>query len=295
MRNTKLRDYFSSLRPEQWIKNLFIFLPLIFGKKLFAFPENVQVFAAFFLFSLISSAAYIFNDLIDCNQDRMHSLKQARPIASGKISLKAGRVFAVCLGCLGLALSFALNFYFGCLTLFYFLLNVCYTKILKRLVIIDVFCIAVFFLLRILAGSILARAILSHWIIFMTALLALFLGFSKRRQELSLPEQCSGQTRSVLCQYNIYFIDQVIAVVTSSVVITYMLYAVNSRTVNEFGTEHLIYGVPFVYYGIFRYLYLVYKQNKGGDPTGIVLSDVPTQINLLLWLLICIGVIYFRF
>jgi 4-hydroxybenzoate polyprenyltransferase len=295
MGNTRLKDYSSSLRPGQWVKNLFIFLPLVFGKKLFVYPENLEVLAAFCLFSLVSSTAYIFNDLIDLGHDKLHSLKRHRPIASGRVSAREAVMLASFLGGAALLLSFRLNSCFGCLVLVYFALNIIYSKILKKLVIIDVFCIAVFFLLRILAGSIISGAIPSCWIIFMTGLLALFLGFSKRRQELNLHEQNPASTRSVLDKYNTYFIDQMISVVTSSVVITYMLYAVNSRTVKAFGSEHLIYGVPFVYYGIFRYLYIIHKQNKGSDPTGIVLSDLPLQLNLLLWLSVCIGVIYFGF
>lgn len=288
----ELKYLFFALRPNHWLKNFFIFLPLIFGKKLFIFPVNLKVLSAFFLFSIIASVVYLTNDIMDFRVDKYHHTKRLRPIASGKITIKKALIASCVLGVFSFALSFVLNIYFGWLILSYFLFNLIYTKVLKEFVIIDIFCIGIFFLLRILAGSIIAEVKLSHWIIFMTVLLALFLGFNKRRQELNLLDQEAVLHRSVLGKYNIYFIDQMISIVTSSIVVVYMFYTVDARTIHEFGTNHLLLGVPFVYYGIFRYLYLVHKQNKGDDPTHILLSDVPMQINLALWFITCIGVIY---
>ena len=164
---------------------------------------------------------------------------------------------------------------------------------MKDAVIIDVFSIAGFFFLRILAGSVVAGVELSHWIIFMVVLLALFLGFNKRWEELRLLNSEAGNHRKVLSKYNAYFIDQMTAVITSSIVVVYMLYTVDTRTVQEFGTKNLIYTIPFVYYGIFRYLYIGHKIMKGGDPVKMLLSDKLMQLNILLWLLAVISVIYF--
>ena len=186
-----------------------------------------------------------------------------------------------------------LDVYFGCIVIVYLVFNFIYSKTLKELVIIDVFCIGGFFMLRIISGSVVAGVELSHWIIIMTVLLALFLGFNKRRQELKLLEQKTTHHRRVLAKYSLYFIDQMIAAIISSSVIAYMLYTVDARTVREFGTKNLMFSIPFVYYGIFRYLYLIHKINRDGDPTRILLSDRMMQLNIALWIVVCTVVIYF--
>jgi 4-hydroxybenzoate polyprenyltransferase len=289
----ELKYLFSALRPDHWIKNLFIFLPMIFGKKLFTFPVNLKTLNAFFVFSITASAGYLINDAIDFEKDKLHPTKCLRPIASGKISIRKALIISCILGILSFAFSFILNIYLGYIIIAYLLFSFIYTRILKEIVIIDVFCIGIFFSLRILAGSIIAEVNLSHWIIVMTILLSLFLGFNKRRQELKLVDKGLNLHRRVLDKYSIYFIDQMIIVITSSIVVSYMLYTVDVRTLHEFGTNHLLYSIPFVYYGIFRYLFLIHKQNKGDNPTHILVFDIPMQINLALWLVVCIGVIYF--
>ncbi|NQT90319.1 MAG: decaprenyl-phosphate phosphoribosyltransferase [Candidatus Omnitrophica bacterium] len=282
-----------ALRPKQWIKNLFIFLPLIFGRMLFAFPNNLKTLAAFCLFSLGASAAYLLNDIIDVKKDRLHPTKRLRPIASGKVSVRDASIAALVLAALSITLSFMLDFYFGCIVVIYLIFNIIYSKVLKEIVIIDVFCIGAFFLLRIIAGAVVAGVEISHWIVIMTVLLALFLGFNKRRQELRLLESRAARFRNVLTRYNTYFIDQMIAVITSSIVVAYMLYTVDARTVAEFDTRGLMFSIPFVYYGIFRYLYLIHKIRRDGDPTRILLSDRPMQLNIALWIGVCIATIYF--
>ena len=284
-----------SLRPKHWIKNFFIFLPLIFGKKLFVFPANLMSVAAFFLFSLTAGVAYLINDIVDVRKDRSHPEKCLRPIASGKISIKQAKATALILGILSIISSFMLNVYFGWTVAAYLIFNFLYSKFLKDAVIIDVFCIGGFFLLRIIAGSIIAESGLSHWIIIMTFLLALFLGFNKRRQELEILEEGAAHHRRVLTKYNIYFIDQMTAVITSSIAVVYMLYTVDARTVRVFENTHLIYSIPFVYYGIFRYLYLIHQAGRSGDPTRMLLSDGKMQLNIALWIIVCIAVIYFGF
>lgn len=288
-----MKYLFVSLRPQQWIKNLFIFLPLIFGKKLFVFPDNLNSVVAFCVFSLSASAVYLLNDMMDIEKDKFHPTKYLRPIASGKVSIKQAVITAFILGSLSIVCSFSLNSYFGWIIIAYFVLNFIYSKVLKTAVIIDVFCIALFFYLRILAGSVASEVVLSHWILFMTVLLALFLGFNKRRQELRLFGKKVVSQHLVPTQYNFYFIDQVIVIITSSIVIVYMFYTVDARTVKEFGTNHLMYSIPFVYYGIFRYLYVIHKFHKEGDPTRILFSDKKMQLNITLWIIVCIAVIYF--
>ncbi len=283
---------FFSLRPKQWIKNLFIFLPLIFGQKLFVFPANLKTVIAFCLFSLAASVVYLVNDIIDIEKDKIHPTKCLRPIASGKVSIRQATVAAFILGIVSIALSFMLNVYFAYTVIIYIVFNFIYSKVLKDAVIIDVFCIGGFFLLRIIAGAIVAATGISHWIIIMTVLLALFLGFNKRRQELKLFEVKATYHRRVLTKYSLYFIDQMIAVITSSIVIAYMLYTVDARTVGEFGTNNLTFSIPFVYYGIFRYLYLIHKVKIDGDPTSVLLSDRMLQLNIVLWIVVCSAAIY---
>jgi len=290
-----MKYLFLSLRPQQWIKNLFIFIPLIFGKKLLVFPNNLKTIIAFCFFSLAASVAYLVNDIIDIKKDKIHPTKRLRPIASGKINIRQATITACILGTLSIALSFVLDIYFGLVMLGYLLFNFIYSMILKNAVIIDIFCISFFFLLRIIAGSLAAGVELSHWIIMMSVLLALFLGFNKRRQELKLLERKAIYHRSVLTKYNLYFIDQMIAVITSSIVITYMLYTVDARTVKEFGTKNLMFSIPFVYYGIFRYLYLIHKIERDDDPIRILLSDRMMQLDIALWIMVCSAVIYFGF
>lgn len=290
-----MKHLFYSLRPKQWIKNLFLLLPLVFGKKLFVFPANLRSLIAFLLFSAAASTVYLINDIIDVDKDRSHPTKRLRPIASGKVSIRHARITAFIISTLSVALSFMLDICFGWVVVAYLIFNLVYSLILKNAVIIDVFCIGGFFLLRIIAGSVVLKVELSHWIIILTALLALFLGFNKRRQEVRWLERKAASHRQVLGRYSAYFIDQMIAVITSSIVVVYMLYTVDGRTVKEFGTKHLLYSVPFVYYGIFRYLYLIHRFKKDGDPTRILFSDGKMRLNIALWLITCIMVIYFRF
>lgn len=289
----KIKSALISMRPGQWVKNLIIFLPLIFGKGLFIPGAFVKTLAAFFLFSLTTSVSYLVNDMIDFEKDKVHAVKSRRPIASGAVSLKQAKILALSLGILCFPASFLLDRYFGFVLVGYAAFNLVYSKILKKVVIIDVFCIGLFFSLRVMAGSVITGIRLSHWIIFMVILLALFLGFTKRRQELGVLETKAPYHRDVLAKYNVYFLDQMTAVLTSSIVIFYALYTVDQRTMKEFGTNHLMLSIPFVYYGVFRYLYIIHKQPIQDDPTGILLSDRPMQINLALWIAVCVAVVYF--
>ena len=288
-----LKNVILSLRPKQWVKNLFIFLPLIFGKKLTVYPAYADACLAFVLFCITSGVIYIINDIADISEDRVHPEKRSRPIASGALGVGVAKGAALVLGVVSVVGSFTLNINFGWIIVAYIALNLAYSALLKDVVIIDVFCIGAFYLMRIAAGCVVAVGGISHWIIIMTVLLALFLGFNKRRQELTMLEAEANKHRSVLAKYNLYFIDQMISVVTSSIVVAYMLYTVDARTVREFGSTNLILSLPFVYYGIFRYLYLIHKACRDEDPTVILLSDRMLQIDIILWIMVSIAVIYF--
>jgi 4-hydroxybenzoate polyprenyltransferase len=287
-----MRALFFSLRPQQWVKNFFIFLPLIFGQKLFSFPDNLRTLEAFFLFSLAASAGYLINDIADFEKDKVHSRTRLRPIASGKLSVPKAKAAAWVLGAVSLSLSYLLSVPFGLIVTAYLLLNMIYSVFLKEIVILDVFCIGFLFILRVVAGGVVAGVELSHWIVVMTGLLALFLGFNKRRQELRASQKEDHALRKVLMDYNVGFIDQMIAIVTSSIVVAYMLYTTDARTTAFFGNKNIMLSIPFVYYGIFRYLYLIHRLNVEGDPTRILFRDRSTQLNLVLWLAICVFAIY---
>ena len=287
-----MKHFITALRPKQWIKNAFLFLPLVFGRKIFSYPENLMTVAAFFLFSLCSSAVYLVNDILDIESDRKHPKKRSRAIASGRLPVSYAWIAALVLGAFSVGASFLLNVSLGWITAAYLVFNILYSSFLKHKVIVDVLCIGLFFLLRVVAGGVVAGVELSHWILFMTVLLALFLGFNKRRQELQFQGTAASQ-RKVLLQYDDYFIDQMISVVTASIVVVYMLYTVDAETVRNFGTTHLIFTIPFVYYGIFRYLYLVHKAQIEGDPTQALLTDLRMQVNIALWIAMSVAVIYF--
>ena len=289
-----MKYIFYVLRPEQWVKNFLIFLPLIFGKKLISFPENLYSVIFFCIFSLAASIAYILNDINDIDKDRLHPTKRLRAITSGKVSIKQALILASVLTVIILPISFILEPRFGVIIIIYLVSNILYSRTLKNIVIIDVFCIAFLFFLRIAAGSIAGNVDMSHWIIFMVVLLALFLGFNKRRQEIILLSKRAEQHRTTLKRYNIYFIDQMSSIITASLAVVYILYTVDARTVNFFGTNHLIYTIPFVYYGIFKYLYIINSgYRKEGDPTRIFLYDKTIQLNILLWIATCVAIIYF--
>ncbi len=282
------------LRPYHWIKNFFIFLPLVFSNQLFNIEKIFLSTFAFVCFCLVSSSVYIFNDLIDLKADRIHPVKKRRPIASGNVSIELAVFFTVLLSGVGLCVSFFLNPNFALVLLSYFLLNIFYSLYLKHMVILDVMTIGLFFILRVLAGAVIINVDISFWLVICTGLLALFIGFNKRRHELKLLGEDSHHHRKVLERYSVYFIDQMIAVLTASTVIFYTLYTVDDRTVANFATQKLLYTVPFVYYGIFRYLYLVHKRGRGGDPVRIVLTDQKLIINIGLWLAASIFIIYFK-
>ena len=265
------------LRPRQWTKNLVVYAGVIFSGNLLRPHLAARATAGVVAFIFASAAVYVFNDLRDRGLDREHPRKRERPLASGAVEpWQAGLLMAAALaGALGLALRLGSPF---ALTLtLYVLLNLAYTLDLNRRVILDVFSLAGGFVLRAAAGAVLVGVPVSPWLWLTTALLALFLGFSKRRHELLLLEEGAVNHRPVLGEYSTMLLDQLIAVVTASTLVAYALY---SFTVHS---PHFMLTIPFVAYGLFRYLYLVYRRDLGGSPESILLSDPPTILNLLLW------------
>jgi len=286
------KHVFLSMRPEQWIKNIIIFAALLFSKNLFNLSKGIETFIGFIILCLITGCAYIINDLVDLERDRLHPSKSQRPLASGSLN-KTIAVMVIAILCfMCFPLAFYMNSLFGIIILIYLLLNVGYSLYLKDVVIIDVFTIAVGFVLRVLGGTVIISVTPSNWLILCTILLSLFLGFSKRRHELVLLENKASTHRKVLSYYDKYFLDQMIAVVTASTLICYALYTMSKDTIENLGTSKLIYTVPFVLYGICRYLYLVHQKQEGGNPTEVMFTDKPMIINTILWIMTSFLFIY---
>jgi len=276
-------ELFRALRPQQWIKNLFIFAPLIFSQNIFNRPLVVTSLLAFAAFCLVTSAIYLFNDLRDLEEDRLHPVKSRRPLAAGRLKKGTAIVAMAVLGPAGLLIAAAINLNFLLMTVAYVALQVAYCLWLKHVVILDVFVVAAGFLIRVVAGGLAIRVFLSSWLLICTTLLSLFLAMGKRRHELIILEKDAASHRPILREYNIYLLDQMISVVTASTLLAYCLYTISEETVAKFGTRNLIFTVPFVLYGIFRYLYLIHQKSEGGTPETLILKDKPLLVDLFLW------------
>lgn len=287
-------EILKSLRPQQWIKNFFIFAAIIFSRNIFNLPLLLKAVIAFIAFCVLSSSLYILNDLKDLEEDKHHPIKSKRPLASGRLKKSHAILSFVILSSLGFILAVTLNRNFFIIALVYFILQIAYSFRLKHVVILDVFVIAAGFLIRVVAGGLAIEVSLSSWLLICTTLLALFLALGKRRHELVLLEEEASAHRPILEEYNPYFLDQLIAVVTASIVIAYCLYTIDAKTVAKFGTTNLLYTVPFVFYGIFRYLYLIHQKSKGGSPESLILKDKPLLIDIFLWIASAVFILYMR-
>jgi 4-hydroxybenzoate polyprenyltransferase len=279
------------MRPKQWVKNVFVLAAVVFAQKLGDPVAVLRTFGAFACFCVLSSTAYLLNDIADREADKLHPVKRMRPVASGALSVGAASVLAVLLAVAGLGSALALGPAFGGVACAYVFMNLAYSLALKRVVILDVMVVATGFLLRAWAGAVVLSVEMSHWLALCTGLLALFLGFVKRRQEI---EALGGATeqRPILREYSLPFLDQMIGVVTASTVLAYSLYAFSSEVAEKLGTRHLGLTIPFVLFGIFRYLYLVHLRGEGENPTLLVLSDRPLLANVLLWAAAALVAVY---
>jgi 4-hydroxybenzoate polyprenyltransferase len=282
----------TALRPHQWTKNLIVFAGLIFGEHLFDPASGIRAGAAFAVFCALSSAVYLFNDLADREADRLHPIKRFRPIASGAVAPTVAGTTAAILLVAGLGTALLIGRAFAGVAAAYVGLQVVYSVLLKKVVIIDVFTIAGGFVLRAAAGAVAIPVPISPWLLIVTTLLALFLGFSKRRHELVLlAEQATGH-RPSLEEYTPYLLDQMISVVTASTIVAYAFYTVSPETIRKFGTNLLPLTLPFPLYGIFRYLYLVHRREGGGSPAELLLTDGPLLVCVALWGAAVIALIY---
>lgn len=282
-----------SLRPRQWIKNLFVFAGLVFSRNAFEPSLLMSTGLAFLLFCLLSGGVYLINDVLDYDLDRLHPQKRHRPIASGELPRSVGAAVGTSLLVGGLLAAFALGRAFGLVALAYALLLTAYSLALKNVVILDVLIIAIGFVLRAVAGVVVIGVEISSWLLICTVLLALFLAFGKRRHELLALPVNAADHRPILSEYTPQLLDQMVAVVTASTVTAYALYTLSSETVEKFHTRWLPLTIPFVLYGIFRYLYLLYRRELGGNPSELFLTDLPLLLNLCLWALAVLAILYF--
>jgi len=283
------------MRPTQWIKNGFVFMPLIFSGRLLSLEDVAKVTAMFISFCLASSATYVLNDYMDMEQDRVHPLKKNRPLASGAMSPTAGLLLlAVLIGLTavpilatgGPLISLAvLGSYIG--------LQLAYSAKLKDLVILDVLTISAGFLLRVIGGAAVISVVVSSWLVLCTFSISIFLALGKRRHEVLILNSDASQHRPVLENYSVVFLDQLLQVVTTSTFIFYCLYSVRGNPAIGLHSEKMMFTIPLVTYGIFRYMYLIYHKEDGGSPTALLLTDPPLLICTSLWLTACLVILYF--
>ena len=295
MRNlssSKFYSFLKLLRVTSWFKNVFVFVPIVFSKHIFDAEYLIEGILAFIGFSMASSLVYVFNDLMDIEKDRLHPIKKNRPLASGVISKQTAYILIIVLFITVAVFSIRFDKNFAIVLWVYVVLNVFYTLWLKEIVIVDIFSIALGFMLRVFSGALAVNIYISNWLILTTIFISLFLAVMKRRVEIAASPNPTEQ-RSVLKDYTLEFIDQISAITASGVIICYALYSVSERTVHEFGTESLVYTTFFVIFGIFRYMFLVYKREKGENVAEVLISDIPMIVNSCLFVAAAVYIIYF--
>ena len=287
-----MKALIETFRPRQWVKNLCVFTGILFSQNIFNVPLLLKVICAFAVFCLVSGSTYLFNDLTDLINDRKHPVKRDRPLASGRLNVAFAKILLIVLIPVLLTVSFSLGVPFFLIVLTYTLLQCLYSCYLKHIVILDVFCIACGFVLRVVSGVVVLNVEISNWLLVCTSLLALFLALCKRRHELTIFGESSIKQRKVLGKYSPYLLDQMISIVTASAFMSYILYTISDETIAKFHTKNLIFTVPFVLYGIFRYQYLVHKKNSGEAPEILLVTDKPLFIDIVLWIL-TVGVVLY--
>jgi len=276
-------------RPKQWIKNGFVFAAIVFSGNLLNLSDILNTIFAFFLFSFISSTIYIINDITDVEEDRKHPKKKLRPLASGRVSITQAKLLAIfLLGIVGFG-SLSLNVNLCLILLSYFIVNLLYCFKLKKLMLIDVMTIALGFILRVLAGAVVINVQISSWLLICTGLLSLYLGFGKRKNELIVLMDKSSSHRETLKQYSLEYLNRILLVVLGLTIMTYILYTINGTVY-----KNMIFTIPFVLYGTFRYEYLIINKNSGGSPEDTFLEDKPFLINVVLWIVVAAAAIYFK-
>jgi 4-hydroxybenzoate polyprenyltransferase len=292
-KRTQFNALLVTLRPRHWIKNSFVLAPLVFSGRFNEIAACSRAALAFVGFCLVSSAVYIINDLIDRDQDRQHPLKKDRPIAEGVLSPAIAALSSIVLLIAGLIIGLFLSKPLAAILFLYFAIHCFYCIVLKHIVIVDVLTIAAGFVLRIAGGGLAVSVVPSYWLVLCTVMISAFLGFTKRRAELIVFNSQQNNFRPVLKEYSIAFLDQVIPMITAATIITYALYTVDEHTRDVLGSRAMLFTLPCVIYGMLRYIYIIYHLKQSHDPTDALLGDIPTLINLSLWILLSLFVVRF--
>jgi len=269
-----------------------VFAALALSKHLFDVDLALRALAAFFVFCGLSGTVYLVNDVTDLERDRLHPLKKLRPIASGQLAVSAALTWAVVLGGACLIGAVLIAPLFGAASLAYLLLNLAYSLRLKEIVILDVLSVSLGFVLRAYAGGLAIHVAVSDWLVVCILLLALFLALAKRRHELVTLSDQAREHRAILAEYSPYLLDQMINVVTASCVTAYAFYTLSPETHEKYQTNALSWTIPFVIYGVFRYLYLVHQREQGGSPTDILITDRPLLLTVALWAITIVAIVY---
>lgn len=285
-----IRDRIRLMRPSHWLKNSFVFVPLVYARELFNTPLLIDALIAFGAFSLASSGIYVLNDILDRSADAEHPVKRRRPIASGRVSTSSAGVQSVVLFLAAALLVLLLPWKASVLIGLYVLLNLGYSFGLKHVILLDIFIIAAGFMLRVLVGGYAIEVPISSWLVICTMFLALFLGVAKRRSEINNVER--GDSRRVLDDYTPELVRTIMIVSVAGSIMSYTLYTMSDHVVENFGTENLIYTVPIVMYGLFRYLYLDETRRTAENPVAVVARDPSLLLTGLAWVAVSLVVIY---
>jgi 4-hydroxybenzoate polyprenyltransferase len=285
-------DLIKLARPSQWVKNGIVMAAAVFAGEIRDMAKMELALAAMLIFCLLSSAVYVLNDIVDREKDKIHPLKKDRPIASGKVSVGSAAIMVILLAVCGFGAAWWISKLFLVFAMAFVAINLLYSTLLKNVVILDAMTLAFSFVARAYAGAVAVDVAASKWLLINTLLLALFLAFGKRRHELVLLEGEATAHRRSLSNYSPYLLDQLIGVTTASVVVMYMLYTFSDEVSAKLGTQNLYMTIPFVVYGIFRYLYLIHRKQEGGSPTKVLYTDKPILLTVLLWLISVIVILY---
>jgi 4-hydroxybenzoate polyprenyltransferase len=294
---TTLRYLFKAMRPHQWIKNVFVFAAIGFSEqRLWTQSDKLLLtLAGFAVFCMAASAIYLINDLVDIEKDRAHPRKRHRPLASGKISPTLATIAAIVLAITSLPLAYLVDPDFGFLTVlmvYIIVQGILYSYWLKNIVIFDILTVTAGFVLRAVAGAVILSIHITPWLLVCVALLALFISIGKRRHELILLDQGAGEHRRILSEYSVPMLDQMMSIVTASIIMAYSMTTFSAPAVPQEPYPALMMTIPFVVYGLFRYLYLIYQRDGGGSPDELVLKDLPLALDIFLWGVTVLGILF---
>jgi 4-hydroxybenzoate polyprenyltransferase len=287
------RALLENMRPRQWTKNGFVFAGIVFDQKLLDLDSFVRVLTAFILLCMTASTIYLINDLVDIEKDRQHPKKRNRPLASGRLPLNVARIVALVLPVVAVAAAAVYSVPLAVVLIAYLVLHVAYSYWLKNIVILDVFAIAAGFVLRVIAGVVVIDlSNFSPWLYVIAGILSLFLAVGKRRQELVMMGEKAVQTREIFKEYTLRLLDDMLMLTLTSAAVSYTLYAIEAQSTSFVKPEYRLLTVPLVYYGLFRYMYVIHVKGHGGDPTDLIFEDRPLQIAFVSGVILLLILLY---